>query len=139
MKYKKINSIYLIRIDKDEKIIASLTEFIDKEKVKAGYFSGVGAVSHCTTKLYNYEKKEYIEQNFQEKMEITSLTGNIALFNGKPVIHAHINLGDSEMNIRGGHLQEAVVGSTCEIVLNVFDMEIKRKPDEDTGLNILDL
>jgi predicted DNA-binding protein with PD1-like motif len=139
MRYNKIKNSYVIRIDRGEKIIESLFRFIDENNIKTGFFTGIGAVSHCTTKYYNYNTKEYIEQNFQQDLEITSLIGNVTMMNKNPIIHAHIILGDPDMNLKGGHLQEAIVGATCEIFFMEVSKTIKRKFDEETNLNFLDL
>ncbi|MBD3203724.1 DUF296 domain-containing protein [Candidatus Woesearchaeota archaeon] len=135
---KVFQNNYIIRIDKGEKIIESLQNFIEKKNILSGSFYGIGAVSHCTIKYYSYEKKEYIEQNFQEDMEITGIIGNITKIDGKSVIHSHISLSDNELRGRGGHLEEGIVGGTCEIHLTAFNKKIQRKYDEDTQLNLMD-
>jgi len=139
MKHKKIRSMYFVRIDNGEKIMESLRNFLEKENIRCGFFTGIGAISHCTTKFYSQEKKEYIESNFHGEYEITSLTGNISTLDGKPFIHAHIAFFDSDMKSFGGHLDEAVVGATCEIFLKDAESEIKRKMDKGLRLNLMDL
>jgi len=54
-------------------------------------------------------------------------------------IHAHIVVSDREMKAIGGHLKQGVVAATCEVVLHVFDGEIKRYSDEEIGLELLDI
>jgi predicted DNA-binding protein with PD1-like motif len=139
MKYKKIRNNYLIRLERGDKIIEELSIIIDKENIKSAYFTGSGSVERCTTKFYSYNKKEYIEQNFHEEMEIISLTGNIALLKGKPIIHAYVALGDINMQVRGGRLHEGTVGASCEIILTLLDSPLERKFDEDTQLNLFDI
>ncbi len=139
MRYRKTQSAYVIRLEKGERIMERLLELCAKERVGAGYFSGLGAVSEAELGYFNLEKKEYSWQKFSGQFEITSLQGNISEMSGKSYIHAHIVIGDSEFSSWSGHLKEAVVGPTCEIFLTKLDTAISRKKDEETGLNLLDI
>lgn len=139
MKHKKLGEKYIIRLFKGEKIIETLTKFLEEESITAAYFSGIGAVIFAELAHYDLEKKEYSSKKFKSPLEIISLAGNISLFEGKPMIHAHISLGDKSMTMFGGHLKEATVAATCEIILKVFEGSLKRKQDEEIGLNLLDL
>ncbi|MBU0757067.1 MAG: DNA-binding protein [Nanoarchaeota archaeon] len=139
MKFKKYKDSYFVRLDKGEKIIESLNAFLKAENIESGFFMGIGAVSHATTKFYSHEKKAYIEFNFQGEYEITSLAGNITKMDGKSYIHAHITLSDPDMKAFGGHLHEATVGATCELIVRTSELDIKRKFDEDLNLNVMDI
>lgn len=139
MRYRKIQSTYVIRLEKSERIIERLLEFCEKEKVGAGYFSGLGAVSEAELGYFNLGKKEYSWQKLSGQYEITSLQGNISEMSGKSYIHAHIVIGDSRFSSWTGHLKEAVVSPTCEIFLTKLDTAISRKKDEKTSLNLLDI
>ncbi len=50
-------------------------------------------------------------------MEVLSLNGNLGTFEGAPIVHAHITLGDSDYVVRGGHVKEAVVSLILEITI----------------------
>ncbi|MBM3200738.1 DNA-binding protein, partial [Candidatus Woesearchaeota archaeon] len=78
-------------------------------------------------------------KTFKKPLEIISLIGNAALFNGKPMIHAHVSLSDDKMKVFGGHLKEATVSATCEVVLRAFDEKVARKEDLKIGLKLLDI
>lgn len=139
MKFKKTQNKYIIRLEKDEKIIETLTKFLNKQKIKSAHFTGIGAVSEAEIAHFNILKKEYSSKLFNEPLEIISLIGNIALVNNKTMIHAHISLADSDMKTHGGHLKEATVSPTCEIILEKLNISLKRKLDKATNLNLLDL
>jgi len=139
MRYRKTQSAYVIRLEKGEKVVERLLELCAKERVGAGYFSGLGAVSEAELGYFNLEKKEYSWQKFSGQFEITSFQGNISEMSGKSYIHAHIVIGDSEFSSWSGHIKEAVVGPTCEIFLTKLDTAISRKKDKETGLNLLDI
>ncbi len=139
MRYRKIQSAYVIRLEKGERIVERLLEFCEKEKVRAGYFNGLGAVSEAELGHFNFGKKEYSWQKLSGQYEITSFHGNISEMSGKSYIHAHIVIGDSGFSSWSGHLKEATVSATCEIFLTKLDTAISRKKDEEAGLNLLDI
>jgi len=139
MKYKKIESTYVIRLEKGERVIEKLLGLCEKEKIKAGYFNGLGALSEVELRHFNLMTKEYSSKKLSGLYEITSLHGNISEMSGKSYIHAHIVVGDSQLNSWSGHLNEATISATCEIFLVKVDGVITRKKDEETGLNLLDI
>ncbi len=47
-------------------------------------------------------------------------------------------LGLRDRSARGGHLFEATVRPTVELVLNTYPRPVRRKIDPDTGLPLLD-
>ena len=139
MKYKKINGSWVIVLKSNEKIIESLKEFIKKNNIKSGYFNAVGAISSVELAHYNLEKKKYTTKLINQPLEIVSLMGNLTMKENERIIHAHIVVGTDKMELYGGHLKEATVAATCEIVLNEFKETIKKEYDKDTGLNLMRL
>lgn len=139
MKYKKQKNTYIIRLFKGEKIIEALTKFLTEQKITSAYLLGIGAVSEAELAHYDLEKKKYSSKKFNEQLEIINMTGNIALLEGKPMIHTHIALGDKGMKVLGGHLKEATVAATCEIILKTFEENLEREHDPEIGLNLLKL
>ena len=139
MKSKKINNGCVIRLEKGEKIIENLTNFLEEEQIRNGFFIGLGALSKVELALYRLEDKKYFFKEFKEALEISSLHGNIFLKEGKPFIHAHIVVSDEDMVTHGGHLKEAIVGPTCEIIFIELENEIKKEYDEEIGLWLLDI
>lgn len=139
MKYKKIETGYVIRLATDENIIETLTQFCVTEKIYSGVFSGIGAVKNVELGFYHLDRKEYEFKTFNTTFEIVSLTGNISNVDNNPFIHIHTVLSDSEYHTYGGHLKEGIVGATCEIFFSVINSPISRVFDEVTGLKLLSL
>jgi len=77
MQFKKIENIYIISIGRGEEIIKTLLDFCEKNKVKLGCFSGIGAVDKAELAHYSVETKKYSSRIFNEPLEILNLTGNI--------------------------------------------------------------
>lgn len=139
MRYRRTGTIFLIRFLKGEEVMKSLGEFLTKNNISLASFSGIGAVQKAEIGFYDLKNKKYLWEKIDEEMEVLSLIGNVSLLDGKPFIHAHITLGDRNCNARGGHLKEATVGATLEIVLKKLTGKIKRTFDDEIGLNLLDL
>ena len=77
------------------------------------------------------------ETGFVDTYE-TTLPGNITTHNNEPYLHVHGTFGDDQYRIIGGHLKEAIISVTSEIVISTIDGTINRKMGE-VGINILDL
>lgn len=139
MKYKKFNTSYLLRFDRDEELIGSLEEFCKAEKIKSGFLHGLGGVTHATLGYYDLEKKKYFFRDCDDVVEIISLNGNITLAEGRPFVHLHGTLGNKKLETVAGHIKSLTIGGTAEIFLNVFEARVERSFDEKTGLNLLEI
>jgi len=54
---------------------------------------------------FNWQTKTYeTAAELQEQLEVLSLIGDIALKDGKPVVHAHLIVGRKDGTAHGGHL-----------------------------------
>jgi uncharacterized protein len=139
MTYKKIGTKYIIRIFKEERIIETLTDFCNKQRIQSGVFHGLGAVREAEFGYYDLSKKEYFFTNYKKDMEVVSMTGNIALLEENPFIHMHALFSDTDNHVLGGHVKEATVGVTIEVHLTHYDTQLQRVYDEEIGLNLLQL
>lgn len=137
MQSKSTENGFIIRLDLDESILESLTNFCKKENITTGFFNGIGAVKNAILGFYNLPNKDYEWKTFENTMEIVSLTGNITISEDSPFLHIHTVLSDSEFKTVGGHLKEAHVGATCEIFLTKLETTITRQLDESIGLKLL--
>lgn len=127
----------ILRFDLGDDVIALLNEYAIQNAISAATFSGIGAAQEVTVSYYHLDTKTYDDHQISEPVEITSLSGNIALLNDKPTIHAHGTFAKSDLSVIGGHVKKLVVSATCEIMLTVLETPVNRAPDEATGLNLL--
>ena len=75
-------------------------------------------------------------EDLQGPLEIVCAQGTIATYQNEFALHIHILLSDENHAI-GGHLNEAHVFSTAEVVLAQLDQQITRRFDDYTGLKEL--
>ena len=134
MQFQKVGKDYLINIDKDEKVVETLTRFCKENGIKNAKLSGIGAVKETEIGAYDLPNKEYIKKEYSEILELLSLEGNVALKDGEPFIHAHVVLSDHNMQTLGGHLFETTVGVAGEFFLTQFDGNAYRELKPDIGL-----
>lgn len=139
MFYKKDGKVIALRLEIGEDVITALTELCEKENIVYGQVSGIGAVKKVTVGLYSVSEQKYYSTTFEEAMEMVSLLGNISRKDGKPYLHLHASFSNNECRVIGGHLNEAVISATAEIIVTVFDGEMGRRTDPMTGLNIFDI
>jgi|TARA_B110000438_G_scaffold181452_1_gene173367 uncharacterized protein len=139
MQFQKIDNSYIIYVEKGEKIIETLTQFCIDHNINSGQLSGIGAVKSTDIGAYDMTSKDYIHKLFNPIHELLSFQGNIAIKDDAPFIHAHITLGNHDMEVSGGHLFEAEVAAVGEFILHNFNTKTHRELDDNIGLATLSL
>jgi predicted DNA-binding protein with PD1-like motif len=128
---------YVLRCDRREELIEELKKFCQTKKIKAAFFTAIGAAAEIELAHYDVDKKRYSNKVFRQKLEIDSLVGNIALLNNKIIVHAHGIFSDETMQAQAGHINRLIVAATCEIFLEILKSKFLRQFDKDTGLNLM--
>jgi predicted DNA-binding protein with PD1-like motif len=129
---------YLLVFRTDQEVMRGLLAFASKHKLVAGHLTGIGAISDAVIGYFDPQKKAYVRSHENRQAELLSVTGNLALNNDEPFFHVHMALGLRDGSARGGHLFEATVRPTVELVLNTYPRPVRRKIDAETGLPLLD-
>jgi len=130
---------FLIVLDTGEEVTATLLRFAEEQRVSHASFQALGAFSRSTIAFFDLNTNEYEKTEFNEQVEVISLIGNIAMFEGKPKLHAHVVIGKRDLAAHGGHLIEGHVRPTLEISLTAFDQKIVRSVDAATTLPLIDI
>ena len=139
MKWKKIDNSFLVRLEKGEEVLSTLTEFVRGQNILGGTVQGLGAVKDLVLGMYNPHTKEYRQQTLNEDLELGNLTGTISYFEGNPILHCHITAAATDLKAYTGHLFSAIVSVTGEFVIRPFSQRIIRSRDEEVGLNLLEI
>jgi predicted DNA-binding protein with PD1-like motif len=129
---------YLLVFHTGQEVMKGLLAFARKHKFVAGHLTGIGAISDAVIGYFDPHKKAYLRIREKGQHEVLSLTGNLALYKGEPFFHVHVALGLRDGSARGGHLFEATVRPTVELVLTAYPRPVRRKIDPETGLPLLD-
>jgi predicted DNA-binding protein with PD1-like motif len=128
---------FAVVFDKGDEFLAGILDFAKQHDLTAAQFTAIGAFSDVTLGYFDREKKDYKKIPVHEQVEVLSLVGNIALSHGEPKIHAHVVLGKSDGTAHGGHILEAHVWPTLEVIVIESPKHLRRRTDEETGLPLI--
>jgi hypothetical protein len=129
---------HILILETGEEVSATLRGFAEAHHLSSGSFKAIGALSGAKVGWFNWDTKKYeIAASFEEQVEVLSLIGDIALGDGKPMVHAHLIVGRRDGSAHGGHLMEAFVRPTLEVVLTESPQTLRRKFDPASGLALI--
>lgn len=135
MDYKRFGNTIVARIDKGEEILQQLQVISQKEEIKLASVSALGATNDITVGVFHTQEKKYYANHFTGDMEIVSLTGTVSTMEGSYYAHLHMSAGDADGHVVGGHLNEAIISATCEMVIQIIDGQVDREFNQEVGLN----
>ena len=137
---KRLQGVYLIRLEPGEEVIGSLRKFASAYRVGFAALSAIGTFERVTLGYYDTDSKTYRNKSWDEPVEVLTMTGNISRGpDGERIVHAHVIVGRSDYSTLGGHVLEATTGPTLEVTLHTAPTTVRRQHDADTGLNLWDL
>lgn len=136
MDYRRFGKTIIARIDRGEEVLTQLKNIALKEEIKLASVRALGATDDFTVGVFKVDEKKYYANHFTGDFEIVSLTGTISTMNGEYYAHLHMSAGDAQGRVFGGHLNEAIISATCEMVIEVIDGQVDRVRDESVGLNL---
>ncbi|MGI6462550.1 MAG: PPC domain-containing DNA-binding protein [Candidatus Scatomorpha sp.] len=138
MEYKRFNEKIIVRLDPGDELVSSLLKIAEKENILFANVTGIGASNNLVVGVYDIDDRQYYKRRFDDRnYEIVSLVGNINRMDGESYVHVHATIGSPRSShCEGGHLNEAYISVTAEIVLDVIKAEVGRKYSEEIGLNI---
>jgi predicted DNA-binding protein with PD1-like motif len=139
MKSRRFDKYVVIRLEKDEEIIATLTRAVQEKEITGGFLYGLGVGKDLELGYFDAHKHTYIRKKFDDEYEFTSLLGNISSLNGETIVHCHVTITDRQFRAFGGHLFRGTVPATLEVIVIPFSEPLNRKLDEITSLNLLDM
>lgn len=135
VKEVKPGRVFIGRLPKGGDLLESLTAVCRERKVELAKVSALGAVEHACVAYYHLGRQEYETFDLQGELEILSLTGNVSLRDGAPIVHAHVVFGDAQGRAFGGHLTPGTIVFACEFVLEeLTGARLERGFDAPTGL-----
>lgn len=137
MEYRKLDDTYVVRLNKGEEVIESLKKLCRNENIELAEVTGLGASDLVEIGVFNVNTKEYNTKVFEGMFEITSLVGNVTRKDLEVYLHIHINFGDEDGIVKGGHLVKSRISATSEIIVRKINGNVGRKLSDEIGLNLL--
>ncbi len=143
MKSKLLNAgpqrTFAVIMDAGDEPISRLEAFAAENKLAASQFTGIGAFSRAVFGFFDLKTKQYKRIPIEEQVEVVSFMGDIALADGKPKLHPHVVVTKSDGSAHGGHLLEATVRPTLEVILTESPAHLRRTFNKEFGLPLIDL
>ena len=131
---------FVIVFDAGDEVVAGLLDFAKEQRLAASSMTAIGAFERVTLGFFELGRKDYKRILIDEQVEVMSLVGNITLEEGgEPKVHAHVVVGKSDGTAHGGHLLEAHVRPTLEVILVESPTRLRRKMNAEVGLPLIDL
>lgn len=141
MEYGKFGEKYYVRLDRGDEILTSLLELCEKEDLRVAQIQGIGGCMRAVVGIFDPDKKEYVKHEVEAMLELISLDGNLTEYEGKPYIHAHASFAynpEDGAKVLSGHLLEAVIGLTGEIIITPAIGHLGRKFIPELGIRVWD-
>jgi hypothetical protein len=129
--------IHVFRVMPGRELLTEIRAYCDNNKLTSGVI--INIIGSVTSAKLNYIAKlpgEYKQKAYTGTMEIVGAQGTVALKGKDLVLHIHGHFSTPEASL-GGHIAEAIIFSTAEVVIGELDYQLKRAPDNFTGLNEL--
>jgi predicted DNA-binding protein with PD1-like motif len=119
--------------------VKGLEQFARDRKISGAQFTAIGALNRAVIGYFDWDRKDYKKIVLDEQVEVLTLAGNIGRKNGSAALHAHIVLGRKDGTAHGGHLLEASVRPTLEVIVIETPRHLSRRFDDTSGLTLIDL
>ncbi|MCI4626171.1 MAG: DNA-binding protein [Candidatus Magnetoovum sp. WYHC-5] len=139
MVYKQSGNDYILRIDKDEDVSKVINDFCKNTNISCGTIRGIGAAKDVKIGRFETQTKEYVAIELKGDFEILELNGNITTMNGEPYVHIHAVFSDEKFHSFGGHLNRAIISTTCEVIIHAINSVVEREFSNEIGLFLFKL
>ena len=128
---------YAIVLDTGDEVMGELSSFIREHAVEAASVTAIGAFQRALLGYFEWQTKQYKRIAIDEQVEVLSLLGDVAVAEEEPSLHLHAVLARADGSVVGGHLLEAYVRPTLEIILIQPPSYLCKRKDPVTGLPLI--
>jgi predicted DNA-binding protein with PD1-like motif len=129
---------YAVIFGEGDEAFSGLLAFAQKHRVTSAHFTAIGGLSSATLAWYDPQRKMFKKIPIDGQVEVVSMIGDIALYEGKPVVHAHMAVATSDGTVHGGHVLAAYVSPTLEVMVTVDPIAMQKRLDSENGLTLID-
>jgi predicted DNA-binding protein with PD1-like motif len=129
---------YAVILETGDEAMECLQQFVKKEGISAAQLTAIGALSDAKLNYFDWEQKTYLSIPVHEQVEVAALVGDVALApSGEPTLHIHIVLGRRNGSAFAGHLAEAHVRPTLEVIVTEPPVHVQKVHDPESGLALI--
>src|SRR5271155_5934013 len=117
---------YAVIFYQGDEAFSGLLEFAEKYHVTSAHFTAIGALNGATLGWFDPQRKTYKKIPIVGQHEVIGMSGDIALYEGKPVVHTHMIVGGNDGTTRAGHVLDAYVSPTLEVMVTVDPITMQK-------------
>jgi hypothetical protein len=128
---------FAVILSTGDEVMTSLKQFVTQQKITAAQISAIGALSDAVLLYFDWDRKDYMKIPVCEQVEVASLLGDVAEADGKPALHLHIVVGGPDGQAMAGHLGEAHVRPTLEVIITESPAHLRKRHDPESGLALI--
>lgn len=129
---------YVLVLETGEEVLSSLQAFAEAQQIHTAQLTAIGAFSDVILKYFDWDKKQYRDVPVREQVEVASLNGDIAQApSGGPALHVHLVVGKRDGTAMAGHLGEAHVRPTLEVIVTESPAHLRKVKDPESGLALI--
>ncbi len=145
MKTKLLHEAYgkrtfAVILETGDEALSCLKTFAAKERLGGAQITAIGALSRARLAYFDWETKVHQPIEVREQVEVASLVGDVAVGPDRmPSVHVHAVLGRRDGAALAGHLEEAYVRPTLEIIVTEMPAHLCKAKDAETGLALITL
>jgi predicted DNA-binding protein with PD1-like motif len=129
---------YAVIFYQGDEAFSGLLEFAGKYHVTSAHFTAIGALNKATLGWFDPQRKMYKKIPINGQHEVIAMSGDIALYQGNPVVHTHMVVGSPDGTTRAGHVLDAYVSPTLEVMVTVDPVAMHKRLDPETNLTLID-
>jgi uncharacterized protein len=129
---------YAVIFYQGDEAFSGLLEFAKKYDVRGAHFTAIGALNGATLGWFDPQRKMYKKIPINGQHEVIGMSGDIALYQGKPVVHTHMVVGGPDGTTHAGHVLAAYASPTLEVMVTVDPAAMQKRFDPATDLTLID-
>jgi predicted DNA-binding protein with PD1-like motif len=129
---------YAVIFAKGDEAFSGLQEFAERYQIQSAHFTAIGALNGATLAWFDPQRKMYRKIPILGQVEVVSMIGDIALYQGKPTVHTHMVVGLPDGTTISGHVLDAHVSPTLEVMVTVDPIAMHKRFDPETDLTLID-
>ncbi len=119
-------------------VMEPLKRFAAENRIAAAQITGIGAFQRATLRYFDWEAKSYLDIPVEEQVEVAAFIGDIALApDNRPDVHVHLVVATRDGTAKAGHLGDATVRPTLELIVTEQPEHLHKRKDPESGLALI--
>ncbi len=118
--------------------VAELARIAEERQLASCQVTGVGGFARATLGYFDRRAKQYERIAVDQQVEVLSLLGDIALGDDRRIVHVHCVVGLRDGSTRGGHLLDAAVWPTLEVIVTEWPRYLAKRFHPELGLALIE-